>query len=195
MANDPTQYQPPRQQPPYQSTPYDQTRSAPSFQPPPPPYQQPAYAYAPPPNQGQPSQGKNASRPWLKTVILGAVIIALMLLTIVGVAIFAARAHAPGSVVNDYYSTVKQQDYSKAFSYVRFPAARGNQGFSLYVAVAQALDKTRGPVSSYSEQGDTNSDTQAIVFETVQRGNSSYTVRLVLMQFGGEWKISSFTTI
>ncbi len=99
------------------------------------------------------------------------------------------------SVVSKYYAAVQQQDYPKAYSYISFPGAFTAQGVRLYTAVAQGLDKSNGPVSSYSQQSSSDSGDNATVIETVQRQSRSYTVRLTLISVNGEWKITGFSSI
>ncbi len=192
MSNDPRSYQ---------SGGYDQTRpisplpQSANQQVPPSSYNQqiPDYGL---PGQNAFSQERNPVRKrGLNKVLVGVILSVLVVIIVVGAVVIGKQINSYNSVVSKYYAAVQQQDYPKAYSYISFPGAFTAQGVRLYTAVAQGLDKSNGPVSSYSQQSSSDSGDNATVIETVQRQSRSYTVRLTLISVNGEWKITNFSSI
>ncbi|HEY4386543.1 MAG TPA: hypothetical protein VGN34_18970 [Ktedonobacteraceae bacterium] len=202
----PGSYEQTRQAPPqFQPGSYEQTRqAAPQFQPSQQPFynQQPALNNLQPPVNGFPAQSvapKAKSNIFaqigLKPALVAGGIIVAMLVLIIGVAVIAAQANSYTSTVNNYYTAVKQQDYTEAYSFIVFPTTAGSQGARLYTLVAQGYDKSRGPIASAHIQSSTVNGSSATVVETVQRQGAAYTVRLTLSNINGMWKITAFTAI
>jgi hypothetical protein len=110
---------------------------------------------------------------------------------------------APSATAASYYKAIQKQDYATAFTYLDISGAsvEGQQiTQDAFVLLAQAVDKTKGTVSSFSQSGislntSTSSGNTATVTMDVTRNGSSYTVHLELRQENNVWKITSVDNI
>jgi hypothetical protein len=120
-------------------------------------------------------------------------------LALAGVGFFAKTVAGPAIVVDQYYSAVKNQDYTTAFSNME-PGTTTFRGQVIsqqaYMVAAQGLDTLRGKVSSFSVAVPSVTNNSASVTVTVNRTNAAaYDVQLQLQQVNGSWKIVSFDNI
>jgi cytoskeletal protein RodZ len=166
-----------------------------SMKPPPLEYQAPSYPYyAPSPGSTQPPR-KSHGWVWITVGIVA-------LVSIVGCALLAWGAswafttyyNSSLRASDMYYSAIKTQDYSTAYSYLgsHLQTEYSQQSF---IQAAEQQDTALGTVSSF---GMTNIPTgePANVTLTVTRANgSTYTVHLELRQEGGAWKVTTFDRI
>lgn len=218
MYNDPDQPQPPpyggqpdwRQQPP----PYGQPQPGQ----PQPPYEQPQWGQQPPPQYGapygappapgyiQPQQPRQSRRAlWIVLGIFGGLIVLSCALCgiffALGIGFFARTVAAPINVVDQYYTAIKNQNYTTAYSYIDTNSnltAPNGQPLSqeLYMTAAQALDVGKGKVSSYTIGSPSVNNNVTSLTVTVNRANAqAYDVHLQLKQVNGTWKIISFDNI
>lgn len=206
MYNDPNQPQPPpyeqpgQAEPPYPQPPYGQP--PPQWGQQPPPQYNPAqygappnYNYMPPPNYASPPK---KSRRWLwitlaiigGILVLGCVVCGVLAATGIG---FFAKVAQPALVATEYYTAIKNQNYSQAYTYLDTSSVtvQGQQASeALFTTAAQAVDQQRGTVSNFSIVPNTNDPSTVSV--TVTRARSSpYVVNLRLKQEGNNWKIIS----
>jgi hypothetical protein len=171
-----------------------------------PPYGQPQYpptqyagpgGYGPPPQQ---PQKKSLRWLWITLGIIGGIVV----LGCVGCAItaalgvgFFAKVAGPTLTATEYYTAIKNQDYSQAYTYWDTSSTTSLQGqeatqdaFTLF---AQAVDTQKGPVTNFTVQP--NSNDPSLVTVTVTRGSTTYDVQLQLRQVNGSWKIVKATGI
>ncbi len=218
MGSDPTlppygQSQPPygqpppygQSQPPYgQQPPYEQTQP-PYGQPENQGYQQPTQYYGPPRQGGYmppPPQPQKKSRRWL-WITLG-IIGGIIVLGCVGCGItaalgvgFFARSIGSTVVADEYYTAIKNQDYSQAYTYWDTSGVTSVQGQQVteqtFTVLAEAVDKLKGPVTSFVAQPNTNDP--SLVTVMVTRNGSPYSVQLQFKQINGNWKIVKANSI
>jgi hypothetical protein len=194
MSYDPNQPPYGQQQPPYGQPPYGQPQQ---------PYGQPEY----PPTQyvGTPMQGGYIPQPpppqkkslrwlWITLGIIGGIIVlgcvGCGITAVMGIGFFAKVA-GPTFTATEYYTAIKNQDYSQAYTYWDTSGTTSLQGQQAtqdaFILVAQAVDTAKGPVTNFSVQPNTNDP--SLVTVTVTRNGSSYVVQLQLHQVNGTWKI------
>ncbi|HLI05056.1 MAG TPA: hypothetical protein VKV40_00640 [Ktedonobacteraceae bacterium] len=202
------QSQPPYGQQPYEQTPppygqqqpYGQTQPAygqAEYQ----GYQQPTqYAppmqggYMPPPPQSQP-QKKSLRWLWITLGIIGGIIvlgcIGCGITAALGVGFFA-KTIGPTVVADEYYTALKNQDYVQAYSYwdtSSITSVRGQQVTEeTFAALARAVDRLKGPVTSFVAQPNPSDPSQVTV--QVTRDGTPYDVQLQFKQVNGNWKIT-----
>jgi len=189
----PTQYNPPQYGPPQQ--PYSQ---------PPPGYRQEQYAGAPPgPGYAQPPKKSSLRWLWITLAIIGGILVlgcaGCAIASVAGIGFFAKTVIGPSTTANAYYQAIKNQDYAKAYTYIdtsRISSGQLQQGTEqAFAALGQLDDRTRGPVTSFSQTGVNVNNNTATVTMSVTRNGTSYTVQLQLMQEGNDWKITGFDNI
>lgn len=93
------------------------------------------------------------------------------------------------ATATQFYTAIEHQDYVAASGFLQVAggsavAAREQQ---LFVASAQLLDKTRGPVTSFQVAADAQD--ASMVDVAVTRHGSTYPVHLQIEQVEGTWKI------
>jgi hypothetical protein len=121
------------------------------------------------------------------------------ILFVTGAGFFAKTIAGPAITVDQYYTAVKNQNYSTAYSYISTNSTvlnGHNLTQELYTTTAQALDTAKGKVTNFSVGNFSTSNNIANVTVSVTRANgSSYDVHLQLQQINGSWKITSFDNI
>jgi hypothetical protein len=170
-------------------------------------YIAPAYGAQPAPGYMPPQQPRRSRRGLWITL---AIIAGLLVLGCGGCGILFALGVGPlvnivGSVVgpaytvNQYYTAVKNQDYSTAFSYINANSTELNGQTltqDLFTTAAQLLDTAKGKVTNYSVGNISSSNNVTSVTVTVTRANAPpYDVHLQLQQVNGSWKITSLDNI
>ena len=171
-----------------------------------PPYGQPQYpptqyagpgGYGPPPQQ---PQKKSLRWLWITLGIIGGIVvlgcIGCAVTAALGVGFFAKQI-GPTVVADEYYTALKNQDYAKAYTYWDTNSVTSVQGQQVteqtFAALAQAVDTTKGSITSFSAVPDSNDP--SLVTVTVTRGSTTYDVQLQLRQVNGNWKIVKATGI
>jgi len=116
-----------------------------------------------------------------------------------GIGFFAKTVAAPTSLVDQYYTSIKNQNYDTAYSYLgpNLTASNGQPlTQNLYTTAAQALDTEQGQVSSFSIPNiSVNNDTASITVSVKRANAPAYDVHLQLRREGGNWKITSYDNI
>jgi len=94
---------------------------------------------------------------------------------------------------------VKNQDYNTAYSYISTNLTASNgQALTqqLYTTAAQALDLTKGKVTSFSAGPPSiNNNVASVTVSVTRSGGSPYDVHLQLQQINSSWKITSYDNI
>ncbi len=199
-SDDPTYITPPASQP---------TQAA--YPPPPygtPPASQPAQSAYPPsygvPSYTQPPAPARKSRRllWIILGIVGLVVV-LIAAGIIGLVVLVN--HNPATdVVNGYYTAIKNQNYSQAFSYLapnlKINSSQQTLTQDIFIQGLQQVDGQKGKVSNYtitSTSLNTNNGTNSGTYTvSVTRNGAPYDVHLGLQQdSSGQWKIISFDTV
>ena len=223
MYNDPDQPQPP----PYGGQPdWRQQQPPPEYGQPPPPYGQPQLGqqtppppydptqYVPPPYGVPPLPGYAQSQPqprrsrralWIVLGIFGGLIVLSCALCgiffALGIGFFAKTVAAPINVVDQYYTAIKNQNYTTAYSYIDTNSnltAPNGQPLSqeLYTATARLVDIGKGRVSSFSiGSPSVNNGVTSLTVKVNRTNAQAYDVRLQLKQVNSTWKIISFDNI
>jgi len=186
--NDPSQ----PQQPPYVPSP-PAGQGLPS-------YGQPPYGVAPVSDPIAPQEPRKKGRRWLKIIIM-----VLVLFSTVASAFSFINSvlHDPvPGVVNQYYTAIKNQDYTTAYGYLA-PGIKAITGgefitLSVFTQEAQDTDTAQGKVRNYSIENSMrpingSGSYTATVIVSVTRNGAPYDVNLNLQQIGGEdWKITRY---
>ncbi len=181
MSYDPNQPQSPYEQPQQPYMPPQQ----PYGQPPPPPY-------TPPPPK------KSRRKLWITLGIIFGVLLLIFVGGIVAIVAFVNNSPAK-TTVQQYYDSVKSQNYAQAYSYldIQTLTLNGQQrqvSQDLYTQVAQLIDQQNGKVTDYNITGvnlnsSANIGSTAIVTVNVTRGGKAQEVQVQLKQEGSDWKI------
>lgn len=147
----------------------------------------------PPPPQSQP-QKKSLRWLWITLGIIAGIIVlgcvGCGIAATLGIGIFAKAA---GSTITatEYYTAIKNQDYSQAYTYwdtSNDTSLQGQQATQdAFTLVAQAVDAAKGPVTNFSVQPNTNDPSMITV--SVTRNGTPYNVQLQLKQVNNSWKI------
>ena len=210
------QPQPPYGQPPSQYG-QQQQPQPPYGQPQQPPYQQqwaqqppqnytpgPAYGAQPVPGYMPPPQQKKSRRGlWIALAIIAGILVLgcaiCGIASVAGVGFFAKTVAGPAIAVDQYYTAVKNQDYNTAYSYISTNLTASNgQALTqqLYTTAAQALDLTKGKVTSFSAGPPSiNNNVASVTVSVTRSGGSPYDVHLQLQQINSSWKITSYDNI
>lgn len=116
------------------------------------------------------------------------------LLCILGGTLLAFYYNSPLRASDMYYSAIKTQDYSTAYTYLgsRMQTAYSQQAFT---QAAQQQDAALGTVSSFGMSNIPTSDPAYVTLTVTRANGSTYTVHLELQQEGGAWKVTAFDRI
>ncbi|MBV9259602.1 MAG: hypothetical protein JO215_16445 [Ktedonobacteraceae bacterium] len=181
--------------------------------PPPPPGYQTSYGYSSSSQPVQPSYpstqyGSAPSAPPRKrrrTGVILSIVGLIVLLIVVGIiGLVILINHNPATdVVNGYYTALKNQNYTQAYSYLdsnlRLNSNQQPLTQDVFVQGTQDIDRQKGKISSYtitSTNMSSNNGVNTGQFTlSVTRKGPSYYVHLGLKDEGGQWKIVSFDTI
>lgn len=168
--------------------------SSSAYVPPPPP---PPYVLPSPPR-------KRSARKWVLLGVGGGLAFLLLGCTCVGVLIYTIYTHSPEGVTNQYYTDLKNQDYSAAYQLLGTAAqelitleaqqnhvATGEQVFSF---VFSCLDAQLGPVTAFSTTARGQENNTAAVDVRVTRSKEQYTDPIKLLQESKGWKITFFAS-
>ncbi len=163
--------------------------------------QQPLYA-APPPTVRERMPLQQQSRKsrrwvWITLGVIGGLIIVGGIVLVLNIGFFTASTiktiAGPTIVADQYYATIKNQDYTKAYT---FWDANVQKAYprDMFTSQSQLVDKQLGTVThnTIASQVQYPENNTTIVTLTVTRsGGVSQTVQLHLQQVGSEWKITS----
>jgi hypothetical protein len=163
--------------------------------------QQPLYATPPPterdnvPLQQQPRTSHHWV--WITLGVIGGLIVVGGIVLAVSIGFFTASTTktiaGPTIVTDQYYTTIKNQDYTKAYTFWDSNAQKVYP-LEMFTSESQLVDKQLGTVTQYTIASPVQypENNTAIVTLTVTRsGGVSQTVQLHLQQVGSEWKITS----
>jgi hypothetical protein len=179
---------------------------------PPPPYEtvsanQATPSTYPPPSYGVPSYTQPPARKSrrLLWIILGSVGLLVVLIVAGIIGLVALINHNPGTdVVNGYYTAIKNQNYSQAYSYLAPNLTLNSSQTTLtqdvFVQGLQGVDGQKGKVSNYTitstSLNSNNGTSSGTYIVSVTRNGAPYNVHLNLQQdSNGQWKIISFDTV
>ncbi len=160
--------------------------------PPPPP---PPYVLTPPPP-------KRSVKKWVVLGISGGVVFGLVLCACLGVLLYTLYTHSPEGVTNQYYTDIKNREYTAAYQLLGTAAqqvftleaqqnhvATGEQAFTF---VFLCLDSQLGQVTDFSTAKRAEGNGTAAVDVRVTRSRESYTDPIKLLQENTGWKIIFF---
>jgi hypothetical protein len=148
-----------------------------------------------PPGYAAPAPQKSRKGLWITLGIIAGVFV--LFCAICGsLALFASNS-GPNSTVEDYYKAVQSKDYATAYTYFAPGASFSDPesgkkipvtSSTVYIVVAQTLDKDLGTLTAYetSSGSDTNH-----VNVSVTRGGKPYAIHLTMTRIDDKWKILS----
>jgi hypothetical protein len=90
-----------------------------------------------------------------------------------------------------YYSAIKHQDYSQAYSYLG-SHLQSEYSLQAFTQAAQQQDAVAGTVSSYNMPNFPTGEPASITLTVTRANGTTYDVHLVLQQEGGGWKVTAF---
>ncbi len=150
-------------------------------------------------NSRNPAPIAPRKRPTVLRVILAAAAVALLLTCGISAAVAVAsgvwfhnQLNDPGQTALDFYSSLHQQDYARAYSFFS-DGAKSHLSQATFTSQFTAYDSVSGIVESYTTAGNASVQGSAavVVVDVVRRGNSSQaqvqTIHLVNQN--GSWKI------
>jgi hypothetical protein len=159
----------------------------------------PSPNYAPFPGYTQP---RRSSRRWvwITVGILGLVsILGCALLAWGASQAFTAYYHSSLRAYDMYYTAIKDQDYSTAYSYLgsHLQTVYSQQAFT---QAAQQQDAALGPVSSFGPAHNPflpipTGDPVSVTLTVTRTNGTTYPVHLELRQEAGTWKVTAFDRI
>jgi hypothetical protein len=163
--------------------------------------QQPLYAAPPPTVQEnaplQPQPRTSRRWVWITLGVIGGLIVVGGIVLVVSMNFFKASTiktiAGPTIVADQYYTTIKNQDYTKAYTFWDSNVQKVYP-LEMFTSESQLVDKQLGAVTHYTiaSQVQYPENNTAIVTLTVTRsGGVSQTVQLHVQQVGSEWKITS----
>jgi hypothetical protein len=102
--------------------------------------------------------------------------------------------HSSLRVSDMYYSAIKHQDYSTAYSYLgsRLQTVYSQEAFT---QAAQQQDAVLGRVSRFGMLNIPTGDPAYVTLTVTRTNGTTYTVHLELRQEGGAWKVTTFDRI
>lgn len=156
-------------------------------------------AFNVPPQQG-PLPRRRKVPLWVWIVI--ACVVPILLIVGGVLALFSFLNNSPAkATVQQYYTAVEKQDYTKAYSYldIQTMSANGQQypaTQALYIQESQATDQAKGKVTAYTVVGIEISSTSATgntasITVNVTRGGTVQQVHIQLQEVNNSWKIVS----
>jgi hypothetical protein len=145
----------------------------------------------------QPQPRKSRRWVWITLGVIGGLIVVVGFVLVVSIGFFTASTiktiAGPTIVADQYYTTIKNQDYAKAYTFWDTNVQKAYP-LEMFTSESQLVDKQLGTVAHYTiaSQVQYPENTTALVTLTVTRsGGVSQTVQLHLQQVGSEWKITS----
>jgi hypothetical protein len=146
-----------------------------------------------PPGYAAPAPQKSRKGLWITLSILAGVLV--LFCAICGSLFLFASNSGPDSTVKDYYKAVQSKDYATAYTYLAPGASFSDPqsgkkipitSSTVYIVVAQTLDKDLGALTDYetSSGSDTNH-----VNVSVTRGGKQYAIHLTMTKIDDKWKI------
>lgn len=162
--------------------------------------QQPLYA-APPPHvrDNVPLQQPRKSRRWIWITlgVIGGLIVIGGIVLVLSLGFFTASTiktiAGPTIVADQYYTTIKSQDYNKAYTFWDSNVQKAYP-LEMFTSESQLVDKQLGTVTHYtiaSQVQYPENNTAIVSLTTTRSGGVSQTVQLHLQQVGSLWKITS----
>ncbi|GEM_PF-912076 len=122
-----------------------------------------------------PSPQQPLRRSRVAAVVVGAAAAMALLLCVVTVIaviasglLFQSQLGDPSTTVEDYYSALKAQDYTRAYSYLS-PHAQSQQSQADFTADSRANDELAGTITAFTIVSDTSSGSHATIMVDVAR--------------------------
>jgi MecA-like transpeptidase family protein len=137
--------------------------------------------------------------PLIALLVTAAAIMALFACVVASVAIISsgiwvqAQLGSPNTTVEDFYSAIRAQDYSQAYSFLS-GKAQSELSEERFQQVYQASDTLSGGVDYYAITSTvTKATTATVTVDVVRRGDTTtaQVFVLTLIQEGGAWRITS----
>ncbi|MBV9227734.1 MAG: hypothetical protein JOZ18_00370 [Chloroflexi bacterium] len=181
-----------------------QNMQAPTVPPPLPLPPYPVNQQPPIPIPTQPSAKKSRTWIWVVAAILGLALISACGLCGWAFASVAQQVGGSVTVVDDYYSAIKAQNYAAAYSYLAPQDDINGMTLDKFTRQAQSFDEQYGTVTaytlnqpSYTTNPDTGPDLShfTMTVDITRAKQKSYTVLLTIRNLGGHWKITNFDRI
>jgi hypothetical protein len=120
--------------------------------------------------------------------VLGSVLLAI------GAGFAVKTIGGPSIATDQYYSAIKNQDYTGAYTYLgsNLKAGLSQEAF---IQTARQNDTVAGKVSRFAFSTVPVGDPATVTLTVTRTNGSSYIVHLQLRQEGGAWKIAAFDRI
>ncbi|MGZ3623323.1 MAG: hypothetical protein ACXVB7_09535 [Ktedonobacteraceae bacterium] len=161
---------------------------------PPPEYHAPPFPNYTPVSSSSQQPRKSYCWVWITLVILALVCIIGGALLMWGLGSAITIIGSPTITSDQYYNAIRDQDYSRAYSFLG-SGVKAGLSQEAFTQQAQQQDVAYGHVSQFFFANDPVGD-PASVTHTVTRANGTpYTVNLEMRQEGGAWKITAFDRI
>ena len=129
-------------------------------------------------------------RLWLSLSIIGSI---LLLNCVVYIILHVLTPPLDATATaNAYYQAIENKDFTKAYSYLSpdYPVG-GHERLSqaMFISSARAKDTTAGPVTNFSQIGNSTNNGIVSVSLAITRTGQSYIVNLLLQQNHSVWQI------
>jgi hypothetical protein len=158
----------------------------------------------PPPYVLPPPAKKRSVKRWVVLAISGGVALGLMVCACLGVLLYTVYTHSPEGITNQYYTDIKNRDYTAAYQLLGTAAqevltleAQQNHvasGEQVFTFVFSCLDTQLGLVTDFSTTKRGEGNGAAAVDVRVTRSKESYTDPIKLLQEKTGWKVIFFAS-
>lgn len=116
------------------------------------------------------------------------------LLCILGGTLLAFYSNSPLRASDMYYSAIKTQDYSTAYTYLG-SGLQTEYSQQTFTKAALQQDAVAGKVSSFGMTNIPMGDPAYVTLTVTRANGTTYDVHLELRQEGGAWKVTAFDHI
>jgi hypothetical protein len=148
---------------------------------------------APPPGNAPPPR---KSTRWVWIILASLVLLALLssMLFAFGLGVAVVTVGGPTIASDQYYSAIRNQDYARAYTYLG-SSLKAELSQEAFTQGAQQQDAAAGRVIRYAYTNIPIGDPATIHLTVTRANGASYTVKLVMWQEAGSWKVAAFDRI
>jgi len=161
---------------------------------PPPEYHAPTFPNYTPVSSSSQQPRKSYRWVWITLVILTLVCIIVGALLIWGLGSAITIIGSPTITCDEYYNAIRDQDYSRAYSFLG-SAVKAGLSQEAFTQQAQQQDGAYGHVRQFFYANGSGDDPASVILTVTRANGTSSTVNLEMRQEGGAWKITTFDRI
>ena len=161
---------------------------------PPPEYHAPSFPNYTPVSSSSQRPSKSYRWVWITLVMLASVCIIGGTLLIWGLGSAIALIGSPTITCDEYYNAIRDQDYSRAYTFLG-SGVKAGLSQEAFTQQAQQQDGAYGHVRQFFYANGSGDDPASVILTVTRANGTSSTVNLEMRQEGGAWKITTFDRI